>query len=201
MIDDELMQYAGIAAFGLAGAALLYGIVRFTRKQHAIFPETAKKYGLTFTREPHGSLLGNIAETLRLRGVANGTPVEVISTYKTRGNMNMKSTLVASRAPAILPACTININQRPSAATVHLVPTGDVQFDTRRWVTSDAPVVVREVLTPVVRTQLLRCPQPELRLVFNDGHVILSFPNSPGDQAELHAAIDVVLAVAGSKTP
>ena len=135
------------------------------------------------------------------RGVANGTPIEVISTYETRGRLRIRSTVVASRAPAGLPPCTMNVLRRPPAATVHLVPTGDAQFDSRHWVTSDVPAVVRAVLTPAVRTELLRCPQPELRLVVTDGRLVLSFPSTPVNEAELHGPMDVVLAIARMKAP
>ncbi len=201
MTETEWLQMGALAAGGLAVAGMVYAIVRWLRKVDAVFPEAAKKYGLTFTREQRGSAFTNVAQSSRLRGVANGTPIEVISTYETRGRLRIRSTLVASRAPAGLPACTLNILRRPPAATVHLVPTGDAQFDTRRWVTSDVPAVVRAVLTPAVRTELLRCPQPELRLVVTGGDLVLSFPDTPVNEAELHGPMDVVLAVARMKAP
>ncbi len=201
MTETEWLQMGALAAGGLAVAGVVYAVVRWLRKVDAVFPETAKKYGLTFTHEQRGSAFTNVAQSSRLRGVANGTPIEVTSTYETRGRLRIRSTLVASRAPAGLPPCTMNILRRPPAATVHLVPTGDAQFDTRHWVTSDVPAVVRAVLTPAVRTELLRCPQPELRLVVTDGHLVLSFPNTPVNEAELHGPMDVVLAVARMKAP
>jgi hypothetical protein len=124
----------------------------------------------------------------------------VVSTYQTRGRTKMRSTLVASPAPGV-PPCTINISQRKPAADVHLVPTGDPQFDGRRWVTSDAPAAVRALLTPAVRTALLRCPQPDLRLVVDRGHFVLSFGDTPANQAELHSPVDAVLALARRNAP
>ena len=106
----------------------------------------------------------------------------------------MYSTLVASPAPGLHP-CTINISHRRPAADVHLVPTGDPQFDGQRWVTSDAPAAVRVLLTPAVRTALLRCPQQDLRLVIDSGHLVLSFGGTPSNQPELHGPIDAVLAL------
>ena len=47
---------------------------------------------------------------------------------------------------------------------------------------------------PAVRNALRQCPQPELRIVINNPHLILSFPGTPSTQAELHGPIDVVLA-------
>jgi hypothetical protein len=199
MMEAEWLQTGALAAGGLAVAGVVYAIVRWVRKVNAIFPEAAKKYGLTFTREKRGGALGNVAQSSRLRGVANGTPIEVISTYETRGRMRMRSTVVASRALAALPSCTMNILRQPPAAKVHLVPTGDAQFDRARWVTSDAPAVVRTLLTAAVRTELLRCPQDELRLVVTEGHLVLSFPDTPGNEAELHGPMDVVLAAAATK--
>ena len=79
---------------------------------------------------------------------------------------------------------------------MHLVPTGDPQFDGQRWVTSDTPAAVRVLLTPAVRTALLRCPQQELRLVVDSGHLVLSFGDTPSNQAELHGPMEAVLALA-----
>jgi hypothetical protein len=52
-----------------------------------------------------------------------------------------------------------------------------------------------------VRTALLRCPQQELRLVVDRGHFVLSFGDTPANQAELHGPIDAVLALARSDAP
>jgi hypothetical protein len=192
----ESLQLVGIAAVILA---VLYAVVRWVRKQNAIFPDTAKKYGIVHTHESKGGFLSNTLTTDRLRGVANGTSIEVISTYQTRGRMRMRSTVVAAPA-AGWPPCTINIERRPPAAEVHLVPTGDAQFDRQRWVTSDAATAVRVLLTPTVRAALLRCPQEEIRLVVNDGHFALGFGGTPTSAAELHGLIDAVLALPRSKT-
>ncbi|HEY3517672.1 MAG TPA: hypothetical protein VGL98_11550 [Gammaproteobacteria bacterium] len=188
----EWLQLAGIGAVALG---VLYVIVRWMLKESAMFPETAKKYGITFTHEKQGGLLSNVSDVRRLRGVAMGTPIEVVATYQTRGRMRMRSTVLASPALAGLPACTMNILRQPPAANVHLVPTGDAQFDAKRWVTSDTPAAVRAVITPAARTALLRCPHDELRLVIKDGHFILGLPGTPMNQAELHGLIDAVLAL------
>ena len=103
----------------------VYFIVRWSRKLDALFPEAARKYGVSFTREKRGGFLGNILDSSRLTGVVDGTPLEGVSTYQTRGRARMRSTLVASPAPGLLP-CTINISHRRPAADVHLVPTGGI---------------------------------------------------------------------------
>lgn len=190
------MQIGLLVLAGLAVGGIVYAIVRWMKKVAALFPEAAKKYGLTFTRESKGGGLSNTIQTERLRGLSNGTPLEVISTYETRGRVRMRSTVVATKAPAGLPSCTINIVRQPPAAKVHLVPTGDPSFDSTYWVTSDAPAAVRALLTPAVRNALRQCPQPELRIVVNQPHLILSFPGTPSNQAELHGPIDVVLVAA-----
>ena len=200
MSETEWLQTGALAAGAVAVSGAIYAVARWMRKVDALFPEAAKKYGLTFTPEQRGSAFTNVVQSWRLRGVANGTPLEVIATYETRGRSRMRSTLVATQAPAGLPPCTMNILRQPPAAKMHLVPTGDAQFDSQRWVTSDAPAVVRAVLTPAVRTELLRCPQSELRLVVTEGHLVLSFPNTPVNEVELHGPMDVVLAAA-NKAP
>lgn len=199
-LRDILFEYLlAIAPFAalLALAVVVFAIVRWSRKLDAVFPDAATKYGLTFTREKRGNWLSNVLHSSQLRGVVNGTPIEVVSTYQTRGRMRMRSTVVASPAPAGLPACTINISSRPPAARMHLVPTGDARFDSLRFVTSDAPACVRALLTDKTRACLLRCKQPELRLVVNDGQLVLSFPDTPSSEAELHGPLDVLLAIDG----
>jgi hypothetical protein len=195
-MTEEWMQIGALVLAGLAVGGVCYAIFRWMRKVDALFPDAAKKYGLTFTRESSGSALTNTVQTSRLRGLSDGTPLEVISTYETRGRVRMRSTVVASKAPAGLPSCTINVTRQPPAAKVHLVPTGDPQFDSTRWVTSDAPAAVRALLTPAVRNVLRQCPQPELRIVVNNTHLVLSIPGTPSNQAELHGPIGVVLAAA-----
>jgi hypothetical protein len=194
------LDYLLAGAIAAVLLAAVYAIVRWSRKLDALFPDAARKYGVSFTREKRGGFLGNVLDSSRLTGAVNGTPLEVVSTYQTRGRTRMRSTLVASPAPG-LPRCTINISHRKPAADVHLVPTGDPQFDGQRWVTSDAPAAVRVLLTPAVRTALLRCPQQELRLVVDKGHFVLSFGDTPSNQAELHGPMDAVLALAGSSAP
>jgi hypothetical protein len=189
-----------VGAIAAVFLVAVYVIVRWSRKVDAVFPEAARKYGVSFTREKRGGFLRNVLDSSRLTGVVNGTPLEVVSTYQTRGRMRMRSTLVASPAPG-LPPCTINISHRRPAADVHLVPTGDPQFDGQRWVTSDAPTAVRVLLTPAVRTALLRCPQQELRLVVDRGHFALSFGDTPSNQAELQGPVDAVLALARRDAP
>jgi hypothetical protein len=66
---------------------------------------------------------------------------------------------------------------------------------------SDAPAAVRALLTPAVRTALLRCPQQELRLVVDRGHFVLSFGDTPANQAELQSPVDAVLALARRNAP
>ena len=193
------VDYVPVGAIAAIVLGVVYLVVRWIRKLNALFPEAAQRYGITFTREKKGGFLRNTVDSSRLAGIVKGTPIEVVSTYQTRGRLRMRSTLVASPLSG-LPACTINISHRRPATNVHLVPTDDVQFDGKRSVTSDAPAAVRVLLTPAVRTELLGCPQAELRLVVNDGHVVLSFGDTPANQAELHGPIDTVLALARSQT-
>lgn len=182
-------------------AAALYGIVYWWRRNKAIFPAAASKYGLTFAHESRRWEATGMTYVDRLRGTVNGAPLEVESTYKTQGRLRARRTVIASRAPVRLPACTINVSRRRPVATVHLVPTGDAHFDAQRALTCDRPTVVRDLLTPAVRAALLACPQPELQLVLDGERVDLVFPNTPFSQAELQGPIDVVLAIAQAGTP
>lgn len=194
---DWLRLGVGIIVF----APLLYLLVRWWRKESAIFPETAKKYGLAHAREGRGSLFGNTRQASKLQGTVRGVPLQVAATYETRGRMRMRGTWIATRAPVGLAPCTINVSRTPPAATVHLVPSGEAQFDARRWVTSDAPAAVRALLTPAARVELLKCPQAEIRLVVDGEHLVLSFPGNPSSQEELHRPMDAVLAMVGVQAP
>lgn len=186
-----------LAGFGAAVVALLaYLIFRWSRKLDAIFPDLAKEYGLEFARESKGSAFTNVKQSQILRGVAQGVPLQVVATYETRGRMRMRSTWIAIPAPSGVTPCTINLQRQRPAAEVHLVRSGDAAFDAQWWVTSDAPGAVRALLTPAARAQLQACPQSELRVVVEGGHLVLSIADTPSNRAELQGPIRLALALA-----
>lgn len=193
MRADELL----LLGFGAAVVALLaFLIIRWSRKQDAIFPDLAKEYGLEFARESQGSAFTNVKQSQILRGVAQGVPLQVVATYETRGRMRMRSTWIATPAPAGVPACTINLQRARPAADIHLVRSGDAAFDAQWWVTSDAPGAVRALLAAAARTELQACPQTEVRVVVQGGQLVLSFPGTPSNRAELQGPIKLALALA-----
>jgi hypothetical protein len=196
----ELMQWLALGAGGLVFLAVVYGLFRFFRAMGAIFPETAKHYGLAYSKEDSSGLTGN-KNVEKLQGVVDGIPLQLASTYETRGRTRMRGTWAATHAPAGWTPCTVNISRTPPAAKIHLAKTGDANFDRQRFATCDSPERATAMLGPDVRAALLRCPQHEFRIVVDGGNLVLSFPGTPNNQAELRGAIDVLLALARSAAP
>jgi hypothetical protein len=192
----EYLQLAGIAAVVLAVSC---GAWRWLRHQDAIFPETAKKFGMVFTQEGSGGMFSNTRQSWLLQGMVRGTPLRVESRYETRGRLRMRGTWISTPAPEGMAECRINVCSEPPAANVHLVRSGESQFDARRWITTDAPDMARSLILPEARAELLKCPQPELLLAIEAGKLVLSFPATPFNQAELHAPMEAVLALARSQ--
>lgn len=201
MSETEWLQLGALGGGALVFAAVVYALIRWFRQQGAIFPDAAKHYGLAYSRDKQGSAFTNLRESEQLQGVVDGTPLQAVATYETRGRMRMRSTWIATPALLGWPRGTVNVLRAPPKAKVHLVPSGDAAFDARRWVTSDAPGLARALLTPAVRTALLQCPQAEIRLVVDNANLVLSFGGTPSNKAELHGPIDAVLALARSAAP
>jgi hypothetical protein len=195
MSQNELIQWIALAGGGVVVLALVYGIFRWSRKQDAIFPETAKHYGLEFTQDNQGSAFANSKRSKHLRGVVRGMPIHAASSYETRGRLTIKTCWVATAPSAGLVPCTINVTRHRPAASAHLVPSGDARFDAQRFLLSDSPDAVRRALTPAVRDTVLRCPLQELRIVVDQERVVVSFPGTPSSQAELQGLIDIALAL------
>lgn len=196
MSETEWLQWGALAVAGVVAVALMYGIFRWSKQLGAIFPETAKKYGLAHSREKQGNVFTNTKRSDHLQGVVQGVPIHAASSYETRGRLTIKATWAATRPPARLAPCTINVSRQRPAESVHLVPSGDARLDAQRFLTSDSPDGVRLALTPEVRAALLHCPLPELRIVVDREHLVVSFPGTPSNQAELHGLIDIALALA-----
>lgn len=195
------IEWLQVGAGVFALASIVVAFVRWSRKLDAIFPEAARHYGLAFTQDKQGSAFTNVRQSRKLLGAVRGKPLQVVSTYETRGRLRMRGTWIATRAPSGLPACAINISRRPPAADVHLVSSGNARFDAQRWITSDAGAVAQALFAPSVREAVLRCPQDEIRLVVQGEQLVLSFPDTPSNQAELHGPIDVVLAITENDAP
>lgn len=195
MSQTELLQWAALIVAGAVVVALIYGIFRWSRKQDAIFPDTAKQYGLAFTQEGQGSAFTNSKRSKHLQGVVQGVPIHAASSYETRGRLTIKTSWVATLRPARLAPCTINVTRQRPATSIHLVPIGDARFDAQRFLTSDSPDAVRRALTAAVQDALLRCPLRELRIVVDPERVVVSFAGTPSSPVELQALIDIALAL------
>lgn len=188
-----MMQWAGIAAgAGVVGAGI-YAFVRFGKKLDALWPDTAKKYGLTYAKAGEGNAFTNSKEQHTL----SGPTLQVISTREHVGNTRRTGTVVVAKAPAAPKGVQLEVSRNRPKATLHLVASGDQRFDNLRFVTSEAKEQVKALLTPPVREALLRCPQWTLRVTCDGGQVTVSFGDLITDEKELHGAIDVALAIAG----
>lgn len=196
-VEELLLLVLGGAVF----IAVIVLIVRWSRKLDAIFPDLARDYRLEYTRENQGSAFTNTRQSQKLQGVVQGIPLLATATYETRGRLRMRSTWIATPAPAGIAPCTINLQRSRPTAGVHLVPTGDAAFD-RRWsVTSDAPGAVRALLATDARAELMACPQSEIRLVVQGGQVVVSFPGTPSSRVELEQPVKLALALARGGGP
>lgn len=194
----NVMDWVQLAAIAIVIAAIVYGLFRWSKSQDEIFPDAAAKYGLAFTQDNQGSIFTNARQSWTLQGSVQGVPLKAVATYETRGRLRMRGTWIAIPAPQGLLPCSMNIHGSPPRAEVHLVRTGDAAFDAKRWVTSDAPDMVRRLLVPEVRAALLQCPQTELRLGVDGGHLVLSFPDTPSSAAGLQAPLEAMLVLARS---
>lgn len=59
MSEDEMMQWVGLAAGGVVVGVGIAGFVRFSKKLDAMWPDAAKKDGLTYSKAGEGSGLTN----------------------------------------------------------------------------------------------------------------------------------------------
>lgn len=188
--EYEMMQWAGVAAgAGVVGAGI-YAFVRFARKLDRVWPDTAAKYGLTYTKRDEGTALTNSKETHSLSGPA----VQVTSTREHVGNQRRTSTVVVAQGQ--VPRVQLEVSRNRPKATLHLVTTGDARFDAMRFVLSESKEQAKALLTPAVREALARCPQWTLRVTCDGGQVVVSFGELVTDEKELHGPIDVALAIA-----
>lgn len=196
MSEYEMMQWAGLAAGGVVVGFGVYGFVRFSRQLDAMWPDTAKKYGLTYTKTNEGSALTNSKEHHALSGPA----LSVTSTRERIGRTTRTSTAVVATAATALPALTMEVSRYRPKATLHLVTTGDAKFDGLRFVTCEARDVAARLLTPAVRAALLSCQHWTLRVTLAQGQVVVSFGELPTSATDLHGPIDAALALARGPT-
>lgn len=193
MSNDELMQWAGlVAGAGVVGAAVA-GFVRFLKRLDAVWPETAAKYGLSYTKDSQGNAFTNSKETHTL----SGPGVRVESTREHSGNRRRASTVVAAKG-TVPAGLQLEVSRNRPKATLHLVTTGDAKFDALRFVLSESKEQAKALLTAPVRDALLRCPQWDLRVACDGNKVVVSFGALVTDQAELHGPLDVALAIRGT---
>ena len=192
MSEYEMMQWAGLAAGGVVVGAGIYGFVRFSKQLDAMWPDTAKKYGLTYTKTNEGSPWTNSKEHHAL----SGPSLSVSSTRERIGKTTRTSTAVVATAKASLPAMTMEVSRTRPKATLHLVTTGDAKFDGLRFVTCEARDVAARLLTPEVRAALLTCQHWTLRVTLAQGQVVVSFGQLPTSTDDLFGPIDAALALA-----
>lgn len=203
MSDYELMQWAGLGAGALVFIAIIVAIARWMRAMSAIWPNTAKKFGLVFKDDTSGGGFSSQSKSQQsLDGAIEGIPIRVVSTWERTGNMRRSGTQVFARAPEPTQhRFNVQIERGVPKAKFHLVPTGDAAFDRGIALKSEAAEAVRALATPDVRTALWRTPAQELSLSYDRGEIVLSFPGNPTTTAELEGPIAVVLAAAKAKLP
>lgn len=192
MSENELLQWAAIAGGGVVVGAGVFALVRFSRKLDALWPDTAKKYGLAYTKNGEGSAFTNSKEAHTLTGPS----LTVISTREQVGNQRRTGTLIAAVSERVPAGLQLEISRTRPKASLHLVTTGDARFDGLRFVLSESAEQARALMTPEVRAWLLKCPQWTLRVATERGRVVLSFGDLVTDHADLEGPIEVALALA-----
>lgn len=192
----SVMELLQVVAVGLVILGIVAGVVVLSRKEAAAYAAVSKQYGLAFSEEKQSTGLGNSRQSSVLQGQVEGMPVKLVATYETRGRTRMRGTWIATDNPTKAPPCAINVLSTKPKTDVHLVRTGDADFDARRWITSDTPAAVRFLLVDEVRARLLACSQAEFKIVIDGGNLVLSFGGTPSSQAELQAPLDAFLALA-----
>lgn len=187
-----MMQWALVAAGGVAGCGVIYGVVRWTKQMNAIWPDAAAKYGLTYSKKSESIPLGNSRDF----NLLDGPSLSVVSMEERVGRTRRRSTVITARSATGLSPVRFEVVTARPAATFHLVSTGDATFDARRFILSEAKTAVQAVLTPAVRTALLGCPHSTLRIACDGAQVVVSFGELVTDAKQLTGAIDVALAIA-----
>jgi len=192
----ELQQLAGLVAGGIVLLVIVVYLMRGSRRFDAVFPNAATKYGLTYSRRSVGSYFTGRGEHKSLQGQTQGLKFDVLARREYSGRYRISGTTITATVHIPVTPCTMTVSRERPLHTMHAVATGDAWFDTLRFVRCDAPETMGVVLTPPVRTALLRCPQDELRLTVTGEQVVLSWAGLPSTALELQAPIDVVLALA-----
>jgi len=198
MSKYELQQLAGLVAGGLVLLGIIVYVARWSRMIDAIFPDAARKYGLTYARRGVGDYFTGKGEHLTLQGETQGVKFDVLARREQTGRYRTRGTTITAAVHFPVTPCTMTVSRARPLHPMHLVSTGDASFDALRFVTCDAPETLRVVLTPSVRAALLKCPQDELRLTVTGEQVVLSWAALPTTALELEAPIDVVLALAAA---
>lgn len=203
-MSTEAQQWLMIAAGGAVALFIIIAIARSLRAMNAIWPDCAKKLGLTFREESTGGAFTSRSEHKKvLEGVAHGVPIRLVESREQVGNQRRSGTHVSGRSLFPTPHQFSMRIERPSAggAHFHAVATGDPQFDARFVLKSDAPALTRALIDPNVRAIVAALPMSELGLSYDRGEICLSWASTPTKLPEIEVPIHVVLAAAHVRLP
>lgn len=194
-----MMQWAGIAAGSIVFLGIVGGFVRFSRKLDAIWPDTAKQFGLAFKDRDEGNVFTSRAETQRsVEGVASGVALRAFEFHERVGGSTRTGTRVLGRA--LVPTerqFTFQLERNAAnGPRFHVVDTGDPAFDRTVVLKSESPDAVRALLDPAVRTAMLWLTMPAASVSYDRGELCLAYAGTPSSREELERAIRFVIAAA-----
>jgi hypothetical protein len=177
--------------------ALIFGAVKLSKATEVIWPNCRDKFGLALEEQKSGNPLTAQRSVKSLVGAVQGVPLRVVSTWELVGNTRRTSTSFFARALHPAPhRFSLHITRGVGGGgQFHVVPTGDQAFDRMFSLRSDAPDLVRALVSGPVQAAIRQLPMSSMTLSYDNGELILSYGGQPFSQPELEAPIGVVVAM------
>lgn len=178
------------AAGCLFGGGILVALVFTVVKLRAVWPDTARQFGLVLEENPSKNQRS-------LKGVVSGVALQVQDFSETTGNTTRSGTRVFARALAPAQRQFSLQIERPDAggAKYHVVDTGDPAFDRAVILKSEEPDAVRLLLDAEVRKALLWLTR-QSSLTYDRGELCVAFGGTASSKQELESMIRLAIAAA-----
>lgn len=178
------------AAGCIFGGATMVALVFAVVKQRAVWPETARQFGLVLEENPSKNQRS-------MKGVVSGVALQVHEFSETKGNTTRSGTRVVGRALAPTQRQFSFQIERPDAggAKYHVVDTGDPAFDRAVILKSEKPDAVRLLLDAEVRKALLWINK-QSSLTYDRGELCVAFGGTASSKQELESMIRLAIAAA-----
>ncbi|HSC86061.1 MAG TPA: hypothetical protein VLC09_02275, partial [Polyangiaceae bacterium] len=194
-MSTETLQLLGMIAGAVVLVTLGIAVARFFNSTNGIWSACAARFGLTFEERTDGTEPAQ-RFTKSLTGEIDGVHVQVSYAKREVDGARIRSTHVQVKALAPQAVRAAAVLRRGKGKGDLVVSTGDAAFDAIFALSSGTPELVRGLLTPPVRAALLRFPQVELGIVYDQGDITLSYADEPERQDDLDAPISAAVALA-----